>query len=113
VVHAEGQLVRGDTVTVRVELLADYEQTIDDIAMGLVEQTLPSARRTGPAEPAQWVTLSQEPRRTQLGKPLFWLHQLTLPADRDRYLWQIVVRARSGPHEYRKVFPISVQSPPL
>jgi hypothetical protein len=108
----KGQLVRGDTITLRVELLADYELTIDDIAMGLVEQTQP-ARRTAPAEPAQWVALSQEPGRTQLGKPLLFMHQLTLPADRDCYLWQIVVRARSGPREYRKAFPIYVQSPPL
>jgi hypothetical protein len=107
------QLVRGATITVRVELLADYELTIDDVAAGLVEQSQPAARRAGPAEPAQWVALSQERRRTQPGKPLFSMHELTLPTDRDRYLWQIVVRARSGPREYRKAFPIYVQSPPL
>jgi hypothetical protein len=109
----KGRLVRGDTVTVRVELLADYELTIDEVAVGLVEQIPPTTRRTNPAEPAQWVPLSQEQRRTQLGQPLFSTHQLTLPADRDRYLWQIVARARSGSREYRRAFPIYVQSPPL
>jgi hypothetical protein len=42
-----GQLVRGDTVTVRVALLADYELTIDDVAVGLVEQTLFAPATTG------------------------------------------------------------------
>jgi Protein of unknown function (DUF3592) len=108
------KLIRAGTVTARVELLADYELTIDDVALGFLEgEKLTQEERLALLKPARWIVLSQEPVRAQPGQRLFYTGQLTLPADKERYVWQIVVRAQAGRREYRRVFRVYVQSPPL